>query len=907
MAGNIEEAMKLKNVYALAAVLLVSQFAAGEEAPKTERAAVIREWDGQYGELSQIIKQRGFLYRPNLDLIYNKGGTQKYRRELGSMIEPDPLLAARGVGNDDRKRALDPEAYWHPTDTDPLQMVLRRTHALLKHLQAYPGWKGDSNELLKEWTRLDVLSRDAKENKQALFLSVCKLRRRLMLSHPLLKFESIVFSNSGDQKNCIDHFMNQGSDGDGIWVVKDFTSTNPKVESLTSDWVVENGSCKDMKIAGKSLRGLELSFDGKRLLFSWRPTPRGKNTEFWKSDRSWHLFEAKIGETSVRQLTDGAFMDMDPCYLPGGRIAFVSHRRDPKRLGIHLRCISREPDVWTLHSCAADGSDIVTMSYHDIPEYAPSVGNDGRLVFTRWDYYDKASHWTAGLWATTPDGRDPRALFGNEFYPHQTYDRSLPNGKGTGLGNPQFLQGIRAIPGQRSQYIATVSAVHGGEMGTLILVDTSIPDDYGVGQIKRLTPELPFPESEFATMNFTLGPNLYGYPWPLSRDLYLVSHQGDICVLDRFGNRELLVARSEAPTVRRGGLVTPIPLRPRPTPPVISVQTFEGKRNKLPHKPATIGILNVYDSDYPLPKGVNIKWVRIIQFFPKHNDLAGGTQGPLGYAANADYGDTNNTRMPLGVVPVEKDGSAYFLAPIRRAIYFQLLDENGMAVHSMRSATHVQAGEQLTCVGCHEDRQKASGARSVRPMALRRAPSKPVTEVPTGAVPFNFYALVKPAFKRTCLPCHQKNKDENKKTGPLDCSHGGWKKIAWCNTAPRSIGGLWCMGSRTIPMHYGAHASILGKTLLNPTHTEARKKGLISEEDFRRMVLWLDCNSAQFGSIYSKDHVARQKKGQLVNPLLDFDPSNPLGLEIMGHDDAARTPARGEERQDDKGVIGVSP
>ena len=95
------------------------------------------------------------------------------------------------------------------------------------------------------------------------------------------------------------------------------------------------------------------------------------------------------------------------------------------------------------------------------------------------------------------------------------------------------------------------------------------------------------------------------------------------------------------------------------------------------------------------------------------------------------------------------------------------------------------------------------------------------------------------------------------------------------------MGGGGCMGSRTIPMHYGAHASILGKTLLNPTHQEARKKGIISEEDFRRMVLWLDCNSAQFGSIYSKDHVARQLKGELVNPVVDFDPANPLGLEIL--------------------------
>ena len=42
-------------------------------------------------------------------------------------------------------------------------------------------------------------------------------------------------------------------------------------------------------------------------------------------------------------------------------------------------------------------------------------------------------------------------------------------------------------------------------------------------------------------------------------------------------------------------------------------------------------------------------------------------------------------RMPLGVVPVEPDGSVYCEAPVGKAIYFQLLDEKGMAVHSMRS------------------------------------------------------------------------------------------------------------------------------------------------------------------------------------------------------------------------------
>ena len=53
-------------------------------------------------------------------------------------------------------------------------------------------------------------------------------------------------------------------------------------------------------------------------------------------------------------------------------------------------------------------------------------------------------------------------------------------------------------------------------------------------------------------------------------------------------------------------------------------------------------------------------------------------------------------RWVLGTVPVEDDGSVYCEAPVGKAVYFQLLDEKGMAVHSMRSATYVHPGEHLS-------------------------------------------------------------------------------------------------------------------------------------------------------------------------------------------------------------------
>jgi len=113
--------------------------------------------------------------------------------------------------------------------------------------------------------------------------------------------------------------------------------------------------------------------------------------------------------------------------------------------------------------------------------------------------------------------------------------------------------------------------------------------------------------------------------------------------------------------------------------------------------------------------------------------------------------------MPLGIVPVEEDGSVYCEAPVGKAIYFQLLDEKGMAVQSMRSATYVHPGESLSCMGCHEDKWNAK-SKYAAPLAMKRAPSKLVPEVIGGAIPFNFYQLVKiPVFDRKCVDCHKKN------------------------------------------------------------------------------------------------------------------------------------------------------
>ncbi len=112
-----------------------------------------------------------------------------------------------------------------------------------------------------------------------------------------------------------------------------------------------------------------------------------------------------------------------------------------------------------------------------------------------------------------------------------------------------------------------------------------------------------------------------------------------------------------------------------------------------------------------------------------------------------------NIREVLGTVPVEEDGSAYFQAPTNKAIYFQALDERGLAVQSMRPVTYVRPGERAVCHGCHEPRHEAPAVRDRNPLAWQREPSEIRPDV-KGSNPFDFDLLVESVFATKCNEWH---------------------------------------------------------------------------------------------------------------------------------------------------------
>lgn len=673
-----------------------------------------------------------------------------------------------------------------------------------------------------------------------LYLQAHWLRREIAFTSPLLKqIEKLLFITRHDAKgvyHMVDQFYGfNAPPGGDLLVLQEPFGPEPKLVRPLGRAVVQQGRLKGRTLQGGAFLSPEVSFDGKTVLFAW--TEGTGNDLEWSPSASYHIFKANADGSDLVQLTDGSWNDFDPCFLPNGRIVFVSERR-----GGYLRC-GRHCPVYTLFSMAADGSDILCMSFHETHEWHPSITADGRIVYTRWDYIDRDTNMAHHPWTCRPDGGDPRAFHGN--YPIKRETR------------PWMEMDIRAIPGSR-KYVATAAAHHGHAFGSLVIIDPEVQDDNADSQVTRLTPDVPFPEAEQRVRPIAKC-MVYGTPWPLSEDDFLcvydpaTTNRG-IYWIDRFGNKELIY---RDPTISS---LSPMPLQPRTMPPVTPDETLQvkGAAGIQQQRPSTVAIMNVYESDFAWPQGTRISALRVIQVLPK--TTAAPNQPRIGVA------EQTNARGVLGTVPVQADGSAYFQIPPGKEVYFQALDEHGLAVQSMRSGTYVHEGERLLCQGCHEPRHRSPARAEVLSSALRRLPSEITPEV-EGSHPFNYVRLVQPVLDRNCVECHQEKKALDL-TGKVEGKHG-WTR-SYSNLASKygfyfhvtngSINSSEHGGSRTLAGKFGARASKLLPYL------DQRHYGVnLSKEEFHRVALWLDCNSEFYGSY---EETEKQARGEIVWPTL---------------------------------------
>lgn len=767
------------------------------------------------------------------------------------------------------EQAYDGHLLVAPWEKTPFDVVCRRIGAALDARAR----KGEDVSAFRR--ELDALrSRTTASARDA--LDACALRRRVLFSDPAVKgmgplmflaratYAGSRLTNPQNSDATGGHFATQcyafnTVRGGGLFRVDGWRGeAGGEVRDLLAGCVVTNGPLagKTLAEAGGCFYSFDLDYDGKTLYFT-HARPK-MHRWIWDESTTWKIFRLDVATGKIAQITFGNTNDFDPAVLPGGRVVFSSERR-----GGFIRCFTKEANlrvpVFMLHSMKPDGRDIYPISFYETSEWQASVGNDGMLVYTRWDYTDRDDCLGSRFWICYPDGRDPRAPHGNYPFPWHTFADNTHGYHVYGScadapsGLPMTEMGIRAIPGSH-EYILTASPHHGESFGSICRLDIRIQDDHHMGQLKRLTPFVKFPESESAAR----AQYEYGTPWPVDDNLYFCTRWEDVVLRDRFGNEELVVAREQLPCGYdpRLRLTHLRPLAPRPRPPVITQQTTQGEDFAGKRRPAVVSVVDVRQSDIPFPTNRVPTRLRVLQAIVKPD--------PWMDVPMVGYEPENCPRIPLGTVPIEADGSCRFVCPAGKQLIFQVLDEQGAAIQSMRSTAFAHTGESLTCVGCHEPHQGTAVAPARPPKAFARPPSKLEPEG-VGVEPITFARLVKPVFAK-CQACHEKAGK-----GPKDFSYEALRSLTFHFNG--GFGGSIMKkdtgGSRSIPGRMGAANCALGKALLGDAH-----RARVSEADRRRVTLWLDANSLYYGAFY--DFEAQKTGERIVWPVLDVDPDNPL-------------------------------
>jgi hypothetical protein len=458
------------------------------------------------------------------------------------------------------------------------------------------------------------------------------------------------------------------------------------------------------QLSNGEVQGPGISFDGKKLLFAMR---RDKERD------GFHIYEINVDGTALRQLTEGNCNDVDPVYLPDGRIAFCSDRAGYQEYYHQER--SR-----VIYVMNGDGTGIQQITFNPNQDYEPIVLRDGRLLYSSYRFYaqDGSEGPLRGEWmglarietvlrVCHPDGAADDLFYGAMRGAFYSPMRPLPFGdQFAGWHGRGFHVGVSVSHQREMPDGRIICATPAG----LTLIETSLlPVDC----------ELPiYPE----VINLAGGEEVYIHnydhknpvgryttPYPAGGDWVWVAHAPWHDLRETAYGIYLLnlVTRELIPVYQDSSLsaVDPAPIAPQPIP--------AARASTLADRPSNTGLVfcnSVFNTDQPFDQSA-VRYVRVLE----------GIQMGQSINANAAF----RTRI-LGTAPIHPDGSFFVEVPADVPIRFELLDQDGrMLVHETDFNT-VRRGETKGCVGCHENRKEATP--NLRPLALDYPPFSALRE-----------------------------------------------------------------------------------------------------------------------------------------------------------------------------------
>ncbi|MGM0490970.1 MAG: hypothetical protein ACQESR_29955 [Planctomycetota bacterium] len=564
-----------------------------------------------------------------------------------------------------------------------------------------------------------------------------------------------------------------------------------------------------------------LCYDGKTVLFAWKQS---------MSD-TLQLYTINIDGSELRQLTNHDSNNLNACWLPDDSIAFLSDRKPA-----YAYCWTSSTPI--LYRCDRDGDNVRRLSANYLNDFTPSVMDDGRIVYSRWEYVDRPAIPIQSLWTINPDGTALSGLFGNRVL------------------SPATFMEAHEIPGTGT-LLCILTSHNGPCRGAIGIID---PSEGANAQeaIHNLTPEIDVGRVDKGNGNHIRGP--YESPFPIDDEVFLVSRGGTILVRDYKGTEQATILE-KGPTM---GFYTPRPVMSRSRPPLRSA-AYELSDDGW----ASVLVEDVYKglgvggtAENPPPRISRIAVVQEVEKseFADVERRAFGFQFPV-----VSCGATYAPKKVWGFADVEKDGSAHFQVPARVPIYFMALDQHGRAVQRMRSFTHFMPGERHSCVGCHADRNYVTPDVSADPVAARKPPQE-LLPPEWGARGFSYPRIVQPVLDQHCLECH----NARQRDGGIDLSGD---KTDFFNVSYETLARQGRPGEnpytkwiptfngqeanilQITPSHWGSPASKLADIVLNG-HPDEEGKPRIEVDPIsqRRIFTWIDLNVPYYGTSASNHY-----------------------------------------------------
>jgi hypothetical protein len=537
-----------------------------------------------------------------------------------------------------------------------------------------------------------------------------------------------------------------------------------------------------------NVRDPTVHYDGKRILFSYR---KG-------GTKHYHLYEIGADGSGLKQLTDGDFDDIEPTYLPDGGILFPS-----SRCNRFVACWYTP--VALLHRCDANGRNIQALTCNVVHDNTPAVLPDGRILYTRWEYVDRAPQKYHGLWTMNPDGTGQMVYFGNSS------------------DNPWVLMiDGQAVPGT-DEVVAIFSPRHGNrehEGHVTIVRPNAGPDSASAA--RQISPPVKIAGGWMG------GPVGFRDPWPVSADWFLAAKAKSLVLLNRDGRCQEIHAAGEL-------LHEPRPLVPRPRERTIPPRSdFRQRTGRLVLADAAVG-RNMGDV-----RPGEVRRLLVLEQLPKPVNFSGVQQ-------TMSMDGTFTLKRILGTVPVEADGSAYFEAPALRSLYFAAQDAAGRTVKRMQSFCTVMPGEALSCVGCHERREHSAAVKG-NLLATRRPPSpiEPLAGVPDV---LDYPRDVQPILDRHCLKCHSAEKAAGRVV--LTGDHNEWFSQSFYTLFARDqVSDSWgyAEDGNHEARKFGSPASALMKKVTPDVQGKTHHDVKLLPAEVRLLQLWIDTGATYPGT-----------------------------------------------------------